>query len=62
MLEKCLVITVDKTEETEERLKSLGYMKRSGSASYNRDKIAIIPEKLWYWFETGNGGTRFENL
>jgi len=48
MLEKCLVITVEKTKETEDRLKSLGYTQRSGSASYNRDKIAIIPQKLWY--------------
>lgn len=62
MLEKHLVITVDKTEDTEDRLKSLGYIKRSGSAAYDRDKIAIVPTKLWYWLETGNTGTRFENL
>lgn len=61
-MEECLKITVEKTESLEDTLKSLNYEKRSGSASYNRDKIVIIPKKKWYWFSNDLVGTQITRL
>jgi hypothetical protein len=57
-MEKCLKITVDKSDDLEKMLKSLNYEKRSGSAGYNRDKIVIIPKKKWYWLSSDLIGTQ----
>ena len=49
-MEACRIVYVDKSDDLEETLKSFGYSKRSGDASYTKDCIAIVPKKKWYWF------------
>lgn len=47
--QRLAIVYVDKTKETEDYLKSMGYEKRSGDASNNRNLIAIVMGKKWFW-------------
>ena len=62
-MEKCLTITVDKSDSLVSDLQKFGYEKRSGSVAYKRDLLVIVPKKKWYW-ETANEtkGTKFLQL
>lgn len=62
MYEECRIIVVSNTPDTVQMLNLFGYEKRSGSASYTRDTICIVPKKKWFWESNETLGSYLKQL
>jgi hypothetical protein len=62
MYEECRIIVVKNTTDIINTLKSFGYEKRSGSPSYNRKSICIVPKKKWFWESNESLGNYVKQL
>jgi len=62
MFEECRIIVVNNKPDIVDMLKSFGYEKRSGSPSYKRTYICIVPKKKWFWESNESLGNYIEQL
>jgi hypothetical protein len=62
MFEECRIIVVNNTSDVIDTLKSFGYEERSGSPSYKRTSICIVPKKKWFWKSNESLGNYIKQL